>query len=152
MVANRTALCERVDGLSISSGTSDPARAAERFCFGRAGQRVYVNNGSPFVDYCGAIPDSRGRWHGLPVFVAVAHEYTSNVYSLTLGKARWGQPPRTIEEAEALTAKVTAGLLRGEIEPKVASVASKLCRDFIKAHKDGHLEREIEALKHQHPG
>lgn len=57
------------------------------------------------------------------------------------------KPPRTIEEAEALLAKVMAGLLRGEIEPRVASVVSKLCRDFIKAHKDGHLEREVQELK-----
>ena len=59
------------------------------------------------------------------------------------------KPPRTIEEAEALLARITAGLLRGEIEPRVAAVASKLCRDFIKAHKDGHLEREVQELKRQ---
>jgi len=57
------------------------------------------------------------------------------------------QPPQTIKEAETLLANVTAKLLRGEIDVKVASVVSKLCRDFTRVHKDGHLEREIEELK-----
>src|SRR5579884_3111092 len=58
-------------------------------------------------------------------------------------------PPRTIQEAESLLANVTAKLLRGEIDLKVASVVSKLCRDFTRVHKDSHLEREIEELKHR---
>src|ERR1700689_5811885 len=42
---------------------------------------------------------------------------------------------------------VTAGLLRGDIEPKAPCAASKLRRDFIQARKNGYLERQIEELK-----
>ena len=58
-------------------------------------------------------------------------------------------PPTTIEEAERILARLTAALLNGNIDPQTASTASKLCDSFIRAHKDGHLEREIQELKHQ---
>jgi hypothetical protein len=59
------------------------------------------------------------------------------------------KPPQSIQEAESLLASVYAKLLRGEVDAQIASVASKLCRDFTRVHKDSHLEREIEELKHK---
>lgn len=44
-------------------------------------------------------------------------------------------PPRKIEEAEALLAKLTAAVLRGELRREWYLLRT-LCRDFIKAHKN----------------